>query len=71
MLYTSHLLDVVERVCDRMIVLRSGERVADGTLEELRERSHGGSAGAESLETIFQALTESEDPADVARRILG
>ncbi len=73
-LYTSHLLDVVERVCDRMVVLRSGEQVAEGTLDELRARANAKTASSgsgESLESVFQTLTESENPTDVARRILG
>ncbi len=66
-LYTSHLLEVVERVCDRMAILIGGRLVACGTLEELRAR-----AGLEgSLEEVFRGLTRSEDPARAARRILG
>jgi ABC-2 type transport system ATP-binding protein len=66
-LYTSHLLDVVERVCDRMAVLSAGELVAAGDLDELRGR-----AGREgTLEQVFGELTHAEDPAAHARRILG
>ena len=35
-LYTSHLLDVVERVCDRMAILAQGDLIALGDLDELR-----------------------------------
>ena len=66
-LYTSHLLDVVERVCDRMAIIQRGKLVAIGDLEELRQRS--GTEG--SLEQVFQQLTGSEDPVAAARRILG
>ena len=66
-LYTSHLLDVVERVCDRMAILTNGKLVALGTLDDLRERS--GTDG--SLDDVFRAVTASEDPAIAARRILG
>ncbi len=65
-LYTSHLLDVVERVCDRIAVLAKGRLVAVGSLDELRERSAGG-----TLEEVFHALTSAEDPEASARRILG
>lgn len=66
-LYTSHLLDVVERVCDRMAVLHEGRLVACGTLDELRRQ-----AGREdSLEAVFRALTSAQDPAVKAARILG
>jgi ABC-2 type transport system ATP-binding protein len=68
-LYTSHLLDVVERVCDRMAILSGGRLVALGTLSELRERMGGG--GGESLEQVFRAVTHAEDPSEQARRVLG
>ena len=66
-LYTSHLLDVVERVCDRMAILDRGELVAEGSLDELRRRS--GESG--TLERVFQAVTHSADPREQAARILG
>jgi ABC-2 type transport system ATP-binding protein len=67
-LYTSHLLDVVERVCDRMAILDAGRLVALGTLAELRQQAGG---GGESLEQVFRAVTRAEDPAAKARRVLG
>jgi ABC-2 type transport system ATP-binding protein len=66
-LYTSHLLDVVERVCDRMVILSEGAVVSEGSLEELRARS--GRDG--TLEEIFRAVTHAEDPVMRARAILG
>ena len=71
-LYTSHLLDVVERVCDRMAILAEGKLVALGTLDELRASLSSGNAGRDStLEQVFGAVTRSEDPAEAAKRILG
>jgi ABC-2 type transport system ATP-binding protein len=64
---TSHLLEVVERVCDRMAILADGRLLAVGTFAELRTRAGGGS----TLEEVFRSLTHSEDPAEVAGRILG
>jgi len=66
-LYTSHLLDVVERVCDRMAIVDAGRLVDEGTLEELRDRSGEGG----TLEQVFRAVTHAADPAQQARRILG
>ncbi|HVS08257.1 MAG TPA: ABC transporter ATP-binding protein [Planctomycetota bacterium] len=66
-LYTSHLLDVVERVCDRMAILDRGELVALGTLDELRARS--GQDG--TLEQVFRSVTRAEDPSLKALEILG
>ena len=58
-IYSSHLLDVVERVCDRMAILDHGRLVALGSLDELRRRA--GSDG--TLEQVFGRVTRSEDPA--------
>ncbi|MCY2959942.1 MAG: ABC transporter ATP-binding protein [Planctomycetota bacterium] len=66
-LYTSHLLDVAERVCDRIAILDHGRLVALGSLDELRVQAHGGA----TLEQVFSALTHAEDPRERARRILG
>ncbi len=66
-LVTSHLLEVVERVCDRMAILAQGRMLACGSFEELRTQAGGGS----SLDEVFRTLTQSEDPARVADRILG
>lgn len=64
---TSHLLEVVERVCDRMAILHQGRLLALGSLDELRARAGAGN----SLEEVFRVLTHSEDPREVAARILG
>ena len=66
-LYTSHLLEVVERVCDRMAVLQQGTCLAAGSMTELRTLAGSGT----TLEEVFRTLTRSEDPARVAERILG
>ena len=65
-LYTSHLLDVVERVCDRMAVLAAGRLVGIGSLDELRERAGRGG----TLEQVFGALTSGADPVARARALL-
>ncbi len=66
-LYTSHLLDVVERVCDRMAILDHGTLVGLGTLDELRARA--GSEG--TLEDVFRRVAHSADPREAAARVLG
>lgn len=66
-LYTSHLLDVVERVCDRVAVLAKSKLVTVGALGDLRAKS--GSDG--TLEEVFRALTATEDPEAKARALLG
>jgi ABC-2 type transport system ATP-binding protein len=38
-LYSSHVLDVVERVCDRVLIIREGNLIADGTLDRPKEQT--------------------------------
>lgn len=54
--YCSHIMDVVERTCDRIVIIDNGRVVADGTLSELQE-----SSGEGSLERIFNKLTSHSD----------
>ncbi len=54
--YSSHLLDVVERVCDRVLIIDKGRLIADGAPEQL-VAAHG----AESLERLFTQLTGADD----------
>jgi ABC-2 type transport system ATP-binding protein len=52
---SSHLLHLVEELCTRLLVIRRGQRVAYGTVDEIvRDRPE--LAGA-SLEDLFIALT--------------
>lgn len=63
-LYCSHVLDVVERLCERVIILDKGQVVADGPTAELIKDS-----GRGTLEKVFSALTSSEDD-DTARAFI-
>lgn len=57
--FSSHIMEVVERLCTRVGIINAGTLVAEGTLAELRQRAAiSGSAGAEnsSLEDIFLQL---------------
>lgn len=56
-LISTHLLDTAEKLCDRVIILARGRKVAEGTLEELRTMSNLQGAG---LEEVFLKLTEPE-----------
>ncbi|RDI69888.1 ABC transporter ATP-binding protein [Halopelagius longus] len=55
--FSSHVLGQVELVCDRVGVLHGGRLVAEGTLDELRDRAD--LSGDASMEDIFVALTDS------------
>jgi ABC-2 type transport system ATP-binding protein len=54
---TTHILDVAERVADRIGVMARGALVAEGTLDELRRLA---GAGDESLEDTFLRLVDRE-----------
>ncbi len=51
-LFCSHILDVVERVCTRIVVIDKGRKIAEGTAAELIARS-----GTATLELAFNRLT--------------
>jgi ABC-2 type transport system ATP-binding protein len=52
---TTHILDVAERLAQRIGIIREGRLIAEGTLDELRLRTRGG-----SLEDVFLHLTEGQ-----------
>ncbi len=59
--YCSHMLDVVERLCDRVIILDGGSIVADGTPQELMQAGR-----RKTLEHVFRSLTSAEDQSAIA-----
>lgn len=67
---TTHILEVAERMADRIGIIARGKLVAEGTLEELRQRA---SADGNSLEDIFLEIvggdTEGESLAGKANRL--
>jgi ABC-2 type transport system ATP-binding protein len=63
-LYSSHILEVVEKVCDRVIVLHQGIVVADDSIARLRELS-----SSTSLEGVFSQLVIRDDPETLARSL--
>ena len=50
---TTHILEVAERMADRIGVIAHGRLIAEGTLDELRHRT---GKGMSSLEDTFLAL---------------
>ena len=63
--YCSHVLEVVEKVCSRLVILRKGQVIASGSTEEVRQR-----IGQTSLENIFLHLVEDRDVAQIANNIV-
>jgi len=57
MFLTSHVLEVVERLCDRVAIIHDGKMVVCGTMAELR-------TGSETLEDVFVRVVGAERPAE-------
>ncbi len=54
---TSHVLEVVERLCDRVAIINRGKIIAQGNMAELREQA---AQGTNTLEDIFVSLVGGE-----------
>jgi ABC-2 type transport system ATP-binding protein len=56
-LFSTHILEIAEELCDRICVISAGRRLAVGTPDELRS----GDAGGTRLEDVFLKLTEQDE----------
>ena len=63
--YCSHVMDVVERVCDRIVIISHGEIIADGSFDELQAMNKGA-----SLERLFTQLTSEGGHEQLADRFI-
>jgi ABC-2 type transport system ATP-binding protein len=63
-LYSSHVLELVEKACERVIVIHKGKVVADDTVGALRTLM-----ATSSLEEVFSQLVLHDDPARTAADI--
>lgn len=54
--FSTHVMEVAEKLCDRIAIINKGKIIAMGTMEELRKTAQE----KESLENIFLELTENE-----------
>jgi linearmycin/streptolysin S transport system ATP-binding protein len=57
LLYTTHYMEEVERMADRVVVIDHGKVIANETLAELYQRAPGGDGERPSLEAVFLTLT--------------
>jgi ABC-2 type transport system ATP-binding protein len=62
-LYSSHIVEIVERLCTRIIVLRAGRAIVDGSVEAVRTLT-----GSRTLEEAFATLA-AHDPHALATEI--
>ena len=63
--FCSHVLEVVERVCTRIVIIDHGCVIADGTAPDI-----AAAAGVSTLEQAFVALTGTKDAAQVSHDLL-
>jgi ABC-2 type transport system ATP-binding protein len=63
--YSSHIMDVVEKLSDRIIIINQGQIIANGSFQELNAQAHGG-----SLEQIFTQLTGQGEQVTVANNFV-
>jgi len=61
-LMTTHVLEIAERMCDRIGIINEGKMIAEGTMAELRLKAKG----QQSLEEIFLDLTGGPDMQRIA-----
>ncbi|MDF3077184.1 MAG: transporter ATP-binding protein [Sphingobacteriaceae bacterium] len=58
--YCSHMMDVVEKVSDRIILINNGEIIANGSFEEIKQNN------GDTLESVFSKLTGKGNIGDAA-----
>lgn len=63
--YSSHIMEVVEKLSSRIILINDGQIVADGNIDELKNTSM-----ESSLENIFNQLTGFSNHEDIAKEIV-
>jgi ABC-2 type transport system ATP-binding protein len=64
-LYISHVLEVVEQICTRVVVIAKGKVLADASPSELTGLMH-----LKNLESVFAQLVQQEDTRSVARELV-
>ncbi|GAB2639409.1 ABC transporter ATP-binding protein [Emticicia sediminis] len=63
--YSSHIMDVVEKISDRIVLINKGTIIANGTFEELKSQRETG-----SLEQIFNQLTGNNQHVQLAEEFI-
>lgn len=63
--YSSHIMEVVQKISNRIVLINNGEVVADGTFEELSRQ-----ANDKSLEDVFNDITGFHEHTDIAAQFV-
>ena len=61
---STHILEIAERMCDRVGIVNEGKLIAEGTISELKEKAKDKTA---NLEDLFLELTGGEDTKDLVK----
>jgi len=61
---TTHILEIAERMCDRVGIINEGKLIRVGSMDELRQEAQSGSG---SLEDIFLELTGKTQEHDIVK----
>jgi ABC-2 type transport system ATP-binding protein len=69
---STHVLEIAERMCDRVGIIQKGQLIAEGTIDQLRQKAEPGREGADaSLEDLFLKLTGGEEYKELVRHLSG
>lgn len=63
-LMSTHILEIAEKMCDRLGIIQEGRLVTEGTAREIREKT---SMADSNLEEIFLRLTGGEEVVDLVQ----
>ena len=65
-IFSTHVLEIADAICDRVIIMDGGQIIAEGTTQELRKKA--GSSGS-TLEEVFLKLTGTSDTRDIVEAL--
>jgi ABC-2 type transport system ATP-binding protein len=65
-LFSTHVLEIAEALCDRVAIMYQGSVLADGTIAELRQ---GAGLPGSTLEEVFLKITGTGDLSEVVREL--
>jgi len=64
--FSTHVLEIADAICDRIVIMYNGSMLAEGSVEELRAKA--GKEGS-SLEEVFLKLTGTSDTREVVEAL--
>ncbi len=69
---STHILEIAERMCDRIGIIQNGQLLALGSMEELRTQTHHGQSidgSTLTLEDLFLELTGGAEYEEISQRL--